>query len=90
MANAIEESQQSSTRVQIKEEEEEEDTNKQPATKRMRGQPKSQTNYEGSPKENPKIEGNLDLLATFVVFVMHTTSVKWDDKCSCSAKCRFM
>ncbi|XP_029686723.1 poly [ADP-ribose] polymerase 2 isoform X3 [Takifugu rubripes] len=52
MANAIEESQQSSTRVQIKEEEEEEDTNKQPATKRMRGQ----TNYEGSPKENPKIE----------------------------------
>lgn len=90
LANDIEESQQSSALVQIKEEEEEEDTNKQPATKRTRGQPKSQTKYEGSPKENPKTEGNLDLLANFVFFVMYATSVKWDDKCSCSAKCLFM
>lgn len=84
-ASAIEESQQSSTLVQIKEEEEEEDTNKQPTSKRMRGQPKSQIKYEGSPKEDPKTEGNLDFLATFAA-----TNVKLDDKCSYSAKCLFM
>lgn len=64
LASAIEESQQSSTLVQIKEEEEEEDTNKQPAIKRTRGQPKSQTKYKGSPKDDPKTEGNFDLLDT--------------------------
>lgn len=85
MASVIEESQQSSTLVQIKEEEEEEDTNKQPTSKRMRGHPKSRTKYEGSLKEDPKTEGNLEVLATFVA-----TNVKLEDKCSYTAKCLFM
>lgn len=79
----MKESQQSSTLAQIKEEEKEEDTNKQPAAKRKRGQPKIQTKYEESPKEEPKTEGNLDLLATFLVFVMHgmTNAVTQPNAC---------
>lgn len=82
MGNAIDVNDQGSTLVQIKEEEE--DTNKQPAVKRKRGQSKSQTKCEKMPKEEIKIEGNLDLLVTTVVLVMHATNVRWDDKHNCS------
>lgn len=81
MANAIDVNDQGSTLVQIKEEEE--DTNKQPAVKRKRGQSKSQTKSE-EPKEEIKIEGNLDLLVISVVLVMHTINMRWDDKRNCS------
>lgn len=82
MAHAIDVNDQSSTLVQIKEEE---DTNQQPAVKRKRGQSKSQTKCEQMPKEEIQIEGNLDLLVTSVVLVMHTTIVRWDDKRNCSS-----